>query len=274
MKKVNMTAVVNGIKSALTKRSPEILTGIGIAGMVTTTIFAVKATPKALMLIEDEKRKQNRENLKDSKEKGLEACRKIEKLKPIEVVKVSWKCYIPAALMCVSSIACLIGASSVHLKRNAALATAYKLSETALTEYKDKVVEVIGEKKASNIREKIVEDKIKNDPVKNSQVIITGGGDTLCYDCLGGRYFKSSMDKIKKAENEINRLMLRDMYVSLNEFYDELGLDHTTLGDDLGWNMDDGLIEFNFSSHLAEDGTPCLAIDYNVAPNYNYSTFC
>ena len=64
------------------------------------------------------------------------------------------------------------------------------------------------------------------------------------------------------------------MYVSLNEFYDELGLDHTKLGDDLGWNLDDGLIELNFSSQLAENETPCLVVDYNVAPNYNFASFC
>lgn len=274
MKKINMTAFVKSARSVLTKRSPEILTGIGIAGMITTTIFAVKATPKALMLIEEEKRKQNRELLDDAKKRGLESCTRIDKLKPVETIKVTWKCYIPAALICVSSIACLIGASSVHLKRNAALATAYKLSETALTEYKGKVVEVLGENKEKGIRDKIAEDKIHDNPVSQNQVIITGGGDTLCYDALGGRYFKSSMDKIRKAENELNRLMLRDMYVSLNEFYDELGLDHTKLGDDLGWNLDDGLIELNFSSQLAENETPCLVVDYNVAPNYNFSSFC
>lgn len=274
MKKVNMTAVINGIKSTVTKRSPEILTGIGIAGMVTTTVLAVKATPRALMLIEDEKRRRNREHLDEAKKNGSDVCERIDKLKPHEVVKVTWKCYIPAAITCAASITCLIGASSVNLKRNAALATAYKLSETALTEYRDKVVEVMGEKKEQNIREKIAEDKVKNNPVSKNQIIITGGGDTLCYDALGGRYFKSSIDKIKKAENELNRMMLRDMYVSLNDFYDELGLDHTKLGDDLGWNLDDGLIDLDFSSQLADDETPCLVVDYSVAPNYNFSSFC
>ena len=254
--KTNMTTIVRSIKTTMVKRSPEILTGIGIAGMITTTVLAVKATPKAYLIIEDER------SVKD------------DDLTPLDVVKCTWKCYIPATLTCAASVACLIGASSVNLKRNAALATAYQLSTTALNEYKNKVVEVIGEKRANDIREKIADDKIKNNPVGGSQVIVTGGGDSLCYDCLGGRYFKSSMDKIKKAENEINRLMLRDMYVSLNEFYDELGLEHTKLGDELGWNMDDGLIEFSFSSHLAEDGTPCLVILYNVYPKYGYSNFC
>lgn len=274
MKKVNMTGIVNAVKSTLTKRSPEILTGVGIAGMITTTVLAVKATPKALMLIEDEKRAQNRRFMEKAEKSGDKCHPQINKLKPTETIKVVWRCYIPAAITCTVSIACLIGASSVHLRRNAALATAYQLSTTALTEYKDKVTEVLGERKEHDIREKIAEDKVKSNPVSKNEVIVTGGGDTLCFDALGGRYFKSSIDKIRKAENELNRMMLRDMYVSLNEFYDELGLSHTKLGDELGWNLDDGLIELEFSSQLAEDETPCLVISYTVSPNYNFSSFC
>lgn len=269
MKNLKINELVKTVQSVLAKRSPEILTGIGIAGMITTTVLAVKATPKALSLIEDEKRSQNEHISDDSRNDSSQ----IVHLKPIEVVKVTWKCYIPTVLTGIASIACLIGASSVNFKRNAALATAYQLSATALTEYKEKVSEVIGERKERDIRDRIAKDKIDNNPVGNHEVIITGNGDTLCYDTYAGRYFKSSIDKIKKAENELNRLMLKDMYVSLNEFYDELGLKHTKLGDDLGWNLDDGFVEIEFSSQLSEDGTPCLVINYTVSPNYNYSSF-
>lgn len=262
MKNLKINELVKTVQSVLAKRSPEILTGIGIAGMITSTVLAVKATPKALSLIEDEKRAQNENKSDDAIH-----------LKPIEVVKVTWKCYIPTVLTGIVSTACLIGASSVNFKRNAALATAYQLSATALTEYKEKVSEVIGERKERDIRDRIAKDKINNDPVGKHEVIITGNGDTLCYDAYGGRYFKSSIDKIKKAENELNRVMLKDMYVSLNEFYDELGLKHTKLGDDLGWNLDDGFINIEFSSQLSEDDTPCIVMNYTVSPNYNYSSF-
>lgn len=236
------------------KHSPEILTGIGIAGMITTTVLAVKATPKAMRLLEEE-----REYLEED-----------ETLTPREVVKVAWKCYIPAAVTCVASTACLIGASRVNLKRNAALATAYKLSETALNEYQSKVIETIGEKKEEIIRDKIAKEKIEKDPVTSKEVIITGNGKTLCYDAISGRYFEADIDRIKKAENDLNKKMLSDMYLSLNEFYDEIGLRPTTLGNELGWNLDDGLIDLHFSSQLSEDGRPCLVIDYHIAPRYNY----
>ena len=88
---------------------------------------------------------------------------------------------------------------------------------------------------------------------------------------ISGRYFKSDIETIKKAVNELNRRMLLDMYISLSEFYDEIGLEHIALSDELGWNIDDGLMEIDFSSQLADDGTPCVVIDYHLAPKYDFN---
>lgn len=270
MKKLDL--IVNDVKTAVSKHAPEILTGIGIAGMVTTTVLAVKATPKALILIEEEKRIQNHELLEEAKANGHTNCARVDKLKPVEVIKVAWKPYIPAAITGVTSIACLIGASSVNARRNAALATAYQLSQAALTEYKEKVVETIGEKKEQVIKDKIAKEKIEKDPVsKKGDIIITEKGSTLCYDAISGRYFKSDIDQIKKVVNELNRQMLSEMYISLNQFYMALGLSTTTLGDELGWNIDNGLIELDISAQIADDDTPCVVIDYLIAPRYDFS---
>ena len=256
--KLNVSKLCKDAKVMVSKRSPEILTGLGIAGMITTTVLAVKATPKALDLIaraEDEKFDNGHG----------------DKLTVSEKMKVAWKPYIPAAITGVASISCIIGASSVHAKRNAAIAAAYNLSQTALTEYKEKVVETIGEKKEQAIKDKIAKDKIKKDPVSKSEVIVTGKGNTLCYDAFNSRYFYSDIDQIKRAINELNRIMLNQMYVSLNDFYDELNLKHSGNGDELGWKLDDGFIEVDFSSQLSDDGRPCLVIEYMVAPRYDYS---
>ena len=259
MSKLNLPKLAKSAQLTIAKHSPEILTGIGIAGMITSGILAVRATPKALLLIEAK-----------HTELGLEHD---EKLPPAEVVKATWKCYIPAAVTSLTSIICLVGASSVSARRTAALATAYKLSETALTEYHEKVIEEIGEKKERVIQDKVAEECVKKDPVSNHEVIITGKGTTLCYDGTFGRYFRSDIDSIKKAINKVNRSVVTDMYVSLNDFYDEIGLSPTKIGDDLGWNLDDGEIDVDFSSQLAEDGTPCLVIRYTVAPKYDFSNF-
>lgn len=256
MDKSNITNIIKGIKASISRHSPEILTGIGIAGMVTTTILAVKATPKAIKLIEAEKRAKH-----------------VDALSPVDTVKTVWKCYIPAAMTGVSSIACLIGSNAINAKRNAALTTVYTLSEMARNEYKEKVIETIGEKKERVIKEKVDAERIKKDPVSKKEVIITEKGTTLCYDHVFGRYFKSDIDIINRAMNKINREIVINMYASLNDFYAELGLSPVEMGYDLGWNIDDGTIEIEPSSQLADDGTPCLVIDYSVSPKYNYSRF-
>ena len=256
MDKSNITNIIKGIKASISRHSPEILTGIGIAGMVTTTILAVKATPKAIKLIEAEKQAKH-----------------VDALSPVDTVKTVWKCYIPAAMTGMSSIACLIGSNAINAKRNAALTTVYTLSEMARNEYKEKVIETIGEKKERTIKEKVDAERIKRDPVSKKEVIITEKGTTLCYDHVFGRYFKSDIDIINRAMNKINREIVINMYASLNDFYAELGLSPVEMGYDLGWNIDDGTIEIEPSSQLADDGTPCLVIDYSVSPKYNYSRF-
>ena len=253
MNKNGITGIIKNVQKSMKKHSPEILTGIGIAGMITTTVMAVRATPKALLLMEEKK---------DEEETNT--------LTPIEVMKVTWKCYVPAAIVGGLSISCLIGASSVNFRRNAALATAYTLSESALKDYQEKVIETIGEKKEEAIRDSIAKDKVEQNPVASRGIIITDSGDTLCLDLLSGRYFKSDIDTIKKAINELNRQLLTDMYISLNDFYYEIGLDNTKIGEDLGWHIDDGLIEISFSSQLANEKTPCLVLDYRIAPQYDY----
>lgn len=252
MDKLNSFA--KGVKVSLTKHSPEILTGIGIAGMFTTTILAVKATPKAVRLL-------------DERKEELET----DKLTVKETVQTTWKCYIPAAVTGVLSTACLVCASSVHSKRNAALATAYSLSETALREYREKVVETIGEKKEQVIQDKIAEDRVKKNPVTTSEVYVTEKGNTLCYDPISDRYFKSDIERIKKTENYLNKQMLDgELYISLNEFYDEIGLKHTSVGDDIGWNIDKGFIDIHFGSCIADDSTPCIVVEHYNPPQYNF----
>lgn len=258
MSKPNISAIMKSAQVWMSKHSPEILTGLGIAGMISTTVLAVKATPKALRLIEKKKEEMD---LKDA-----------DKLTVAETVQAAWKPYIPAAVTGTVSVACLVGASSVHLRRNTALAAAYHLSETALTEYKEKVIETIGKNKEKTIRHKIDKDRVDRNPPNDKEVIITGDGDTLCFDYHSGRYFKTSIDKLKKIENELNSRLLREDYISLNDFYDELGLSFTKMGDDLGWNVEKGLMEFSFSSQLVND-TPCLVLNYNVEPQYNYNLY-
>jgi hypothetical protein len=266
MHKFNFSKTFNIVKNVTAKHSPAILTGLGIAGMITTTVLAVKATPKALDDISAEKRRIANKELKEGED--YEEANRLE-LTPVETVKVAWKNYIPAVVTGTVSIACIIGASSVNSKRNAALATAYSLAETSLKDYKSKVVETIGEKKEQAITDSIAKEKMEKEPVQNKEVILTGKGETLCFDVISGRYFKSDIEKIRKIINDANMRMREENYITLNEFYYELGLESIMIGDDLGWSIyQNGYIDPSFSSQLATDGTPCLVLDYLVGPVY------
>lgn len=246
-----ISGLINKSKYFLGKHSPEILTGIGITGMITSTILAVKATPKALLLIENKKKEL-----------------KTKELTTIETIKAAWKPYIPSIGVAATSMTCIIFASRINYKRNAALATAYSLSERAFSKYKEKVIETIGEKREKVVQEKVAQEKLDKQP--KSQVIVTSNGDTLCMDTMSGRYFKSDMETIKQAINKLNRRLVYENYISLNEFYGEIGLDNIKNGDLLGWNIDSGLIEPTFSTCLAENGQPCIVIDFMVEPRYDY----
>lgn len=238
-------------KKFASKHAPEILTGIGIAGMIVTVVTAVKETPKALRLVEEMK--------KDKPE-----------AKPVDTVKVAWKCYIPSTLIGVSSVACLIFASRQSTRRNAALAAAYTLSESTLSEYKQKVIEKIGKKKEDEICADIAKDRILKNPAVNNEIIFTGKGETLCYDSLSGRYFKSDIEKLRKAENILNLRLRDEMWISVNEFYYEIGLSGISIGEDIGWNIEKGYVALRFDAQLNDEGTPCLVISYSVVPYYDY----
>lgn len=256
MDKTQLLSIATKVKLATRKHSPEILTAIGITGMITSTIMAVKTTPKALDIMAEIKEQHKEDTDRKAYSKDI-----ITKVVPV---------YIPSVLVGGLAVACLVGASSVNFRRNTALATAYSLSETALREYQEKVVETIGEKKEEAVRAAVAKDEIDRNPVVNNEIIITGNGDTLCYDILCKRYFKSNIDKLRKIENDLNRRMRTENYISLNEFYYEVGLDDVAIGYEFGWNIDKGYIELEFSSHLTDDGTPCLVVGFANRPDYDY----
>lgn len=254
MNKSSVSTLIKSTQKFMGKHSPEILTAIGIVGMVSAVISAAKATPKAMKRVEAEKQKQ-----------------KVDKLTPMQTVKATWKCYAPTAVMCATSAACLVGANTKLLKRNAALATAYKLSETALAEYKDKVTETIGEKKEQAIQEQVEADRVANSDLSSSKVVCTGKGNTLCREAYTGQFFRSDVEQVKRAINYFNNELNRYSYGSLNELFDKLDIDHSDVGDYVGWRADKGVVEPHFSSCL-KDGEPCLVVRFDPRPEYGFDS--
>lgn len=275
MNKLNVKQCFKMAKKVVQKKSPEILTGLGIAGMITTVVLAVKATPKALDLIDEEIEKQNRKLSQEAYDSGQSTANQINKLKPVETVKVAWKPYIPALLLGSASVGCLIGANTVSARRHAALYSAYELSKTAYNELNEKVTEVVGEKKVTEIKQKLAEDKVnKVSPEgaieKKSNVVIAGDGDTWFIDAMSNQPFLSSKNKLDAAANELNRKMRSDMYVSLSQFYDEVGIEHTGTSDYIGWRIDKDYIDVVTSDAIVKDGKVYVVMDFLSRPEYGY----
>lgn len=247
----NLAIVRKQIGDMVTRNSPTILTSLGVGGMLTTVIMAVNATPKALRIIDLERYDRAGTSIP---------------IKKMEVIKLVWKCYIPTTLMGLVTISCIIGANHINLRRNSALASIYSIAETTLKEYQAKVLETIGEKKEAKLKDAMDQDKLDENPVTNNQIIITGNGDTLCFDSLSGRYFKNNIETIRKLQNDFNQDLIHDMYRSLNEFYDALALEHTELGNIMGWTTDYGLLDISFSAKIATDGQPCIVLNYRIGP--------
>jgi hypothetical protein len=254
---MNLARLIKRAEKFTIDNSPAILTAIGITGTLTTAYLTGKASFKAAHII-DEERLASKEVLFEPDLKSK--------------IKLVWPEYIPAAVSGALTVSAIFGANRVSTRRATAMATAYSLSERAFTEYKDKVVEKFGEKKHQQVKDEVAQEQVNRNPVDEATVIMTNEGEVLCYDRFIGRYFKSSMEALKKAVNEINYTILHQDYASLSDFYQELGLEPTGISDEVGWTTDQ-LLELDISTVLSKDYKPCIAIDFNHRPIRNYDQF-
>lgn len=229
---------------------PDILTATACIGVGATAVMCGKNTLAA------------HDILKAYDEENPDATTKDRVLKAAPA-------YIPTIILATATIACIIGARTTSAKQTAALASAYTIATEAAARYRDKVIEVVGEEKAKEVDEKIADEQLKAHPLSGQQPIIVGTGKVLCFDTLSSRYFMSDMETLRKVQNDMNRIILDDMFASLNDFYYRIGLDPMNLGEELGWTID-SLIDLKFTSRLSEDGQPCLVVNYESVPRSDF----
>ena len=239
----------------LKKHSSTILTVVSAAGVVGTTVLAVKATPKALSLLDEAK-----------EEKGGD-------LTVVETVKAAWKPYIPAAITGVSTIACIFGINYLNTKRQASLMSAYALLDSSYREFIEKTKELT-EGKDINVKHEIVKSKFDEDMPLNEE-------KTLFFDWQSMRYFESTFEELKRAEYIFNQNLTMSGFACLNEFYDILGLPRVEQGYQLGWSTitnDDiygyDSLEFEYEKTTLDDGTEegieCWIMTMPCPPTLDY----
>jgi hypothetical protein len=250
------------MKKFLRRNSSTILTCAGAVGVVATSVMAVKATPKVLTLIE-----------KAEKEKG-------DKLTKWETVKVAGPTYIPAVITGAATIACIFGSNVISKHQQAALMSAYALLDSSYKEYQKKVDEVYGEDAGKQVRAEIAKDKYTGDNV------LSDDNSKLFYDFFSGRYFESTMERVLKAEYEINRALYVNYSVSVNEFYEALGIMPMPEFEDMGWSCGQieemywhNWIEFDHEETILDDdadgneGLECTIIYMPLPPYIDYDYY-
>jgi len=252
---LNVHAVVKKAGRLITDNSPVVLTVIAVTGTVTTAYLVGKATFKAAEVIREHNEKQDVHDLRmPTKEK----------------VELVWKLYVPAAVSGLLTISAIVGSNRIGARRAAAVATAFVLSERAFEEYREKVVEKLGERKEQSVRDELAQDRVNRNPLGTAELVMLGNGSVICYEAFTGRYFLSDMETLRKAENDINAQVIADNFACLSDLYHLIGLDPTSQSDDIGWNTDK-LLKLEFSTVLTDSGKPCLSVNYRVVPIRNFT---
>lgn len=262
MKKINFNKILNSsvVKNAITFTSdnlPTILMFLAAGGTVLTVGLTVKATAKSC---NDISAKEKEKSYADE-----------DPLTTEEKLVLCWRNYIPVVLTAGATIGCTIGANAVNLKRSTALLAAYELSQKALSEYKSASEELLSPEENKKLIDKVAEKRIESDPdIQGASSTSKSSEDVKCYDYYSGRYFWSNVNKIKSAENSINRQIIYDQYASLNDLYDYLGISPNGDGDILGWGIDDGHIEIEVSTIMSENNEPAIVVQPKVYPHFNF----
>ena len=272
MAKINLGNILKSTKRMSVKNAPWILTTIGIVGMACTIVEAVRETPKALEKI-DEKKREIFDEMNPEDIPGNMTTHEDIKLTKKEVIQCTWKLYLRAAITGVASTACIIASDKISVGRTAAALSMYDIAQKTLKEYQDNTLKIVGPEKEEEIRQEVVKKHFEPAIVDNIKPIITGSGDTLCYDVLGDRYFMSDRTTLREQILDVNERMLSgyEERPSLNEVYSAWRLPATPFGDVVGWDVQHTRkIVPRFTARFDDNGRLCMDVDFEVRPNRDY----
>lgn len=244
------------------RNASTILTCLGGAGVVLTTITAVKATPKALEALKEARQEKN------------------DELTRMEKIKIAGPKYIPSILIGAGTIACIVGANVTNKRHQAALVSAYTLVDSSFKEYKQKLKELYGEETHNKIVDAIAVEKVDRDWVVSGSYFGQScdlaneeacGDPVLFYEENSGRYFESTIEQVLNSMYHLNRNYALRGYAYLNEYYEFLGLETTDYGSVMGWApTDDGeyWVEFNTRKTVLDDGLEVYILETPFEPTY------
>lgn len=243
---LNLSSAVRTAKSVITANSPVLLVGTAVVGVITTGVLAAKGGYKARGIIDAAREESDTD------------------LTPMEMAKLTWMCYAVPAVTGASTVASVLGVHTIHTKRHAALAGLYAVTTSKLDDYREEAEKLLGPKKSQDLSNAVGQKAVDRDPPIDHEVIVTPGGNELCYDEWGGRYFNGSISVIEQAFNKINLQLVESGDANVNEFYDHLGLTPVQAGVGMGWSGTK--IEPRFGTVQTPDGRSAISFRFHQEP--------
>lgn len=245
---MNVKFLLNQSERLISDNAPTILAGAAVVGTVATAYLAARGAYKSATENDHEDFVRGSENKPPLTTKAK--------------VAANWMNYVPAIGAAGVTISCVVCANHITAKRAMAMTAAYSLSESRLKEYKTAVEKKLGVKGSEEVESEIIADKMDRTA---ASMVFLGDGETLCFDAYSGRYFHSTKNKIDSAANQINLLVLKENYQTLDDFWDLVGLEATAYGQETGWTIDCPL-EILYSTMISSDDKPCLVVKYDAEP--------
>lgn len=263
------------------KHSPTILFVGGVAGVITSTVLACRATLKLEeVLAETQENIETAQTLQHDNYSEDDRKKDLAYLQIRNVVSIT-KLYAPAVIVGVVSISALVGSHQILTKRNAALTAAYAALEKGFKDYRKRVIDAIGEEKEEKLYYPRKEIEDVDESGKKTKVNHATEHTASIYARFFDEYNRNwnrnpeyNMAFLKAQQNYANDMLLARGHVFLNEVYDSLGMERTTAGAVVGWVVSkdgDNYIDFGIFNGKNErarvfvnGGEPSILLDFNV----------
>jgi hypothetical protein len=238
------------------QNSPTLLSAAAVVGVAATAYFTWRGTREATRILD----------LEISAQPVIVGG---HPLTPVEQMAKVWKFYMPAAGVGALTVGCIVASNRIQVRRLAALAAAYGVLSGDFDEYRNKALEMLGEKKHKSVDDKIAEEKMHATPPPQG-IYIEDGKGWFC-DLSTMHYFKTDRASMEKARNDLNYYLLHEGYADLNEAYAFMGLSSTSVGGLLGWKAEEQ-VEIVFSPTLMPDGLSATGIKWHPEPKPDFDS--
>lgn len=244
--KINAAESLTHLAKYLDEHKPAALAGLGIFFSCAATIQASKSGVKAKERLDD----AMREHAKENPDKEFTRWDRFKATAP---------CYIAPVLLEASSAFCMISSTKESRKRELVAWGCYEAAKETYNNYRGAAEEYLTKSKAEAIASRADEKLVESKDFKPDDIPEGSSYGELCIDALSGQVFRTTHDRLKRVEAELNQLLMMENYMPMNFVYGELGLEENEMGELIGCNVRDYPIQFDISTQM-KDGHPCMVL--------------